>query len=329
MKLNSFYVLILALAIALFFATKKLYNGSGKNWVGVAESKDYTISSEKQATVFSVHVVQGQAIKAGDTLIILSSQSMVQGMDKLESRIAILKSEKIEKQSLVRSEIDLLKSVYSIDLNRIEKEIAQAESELKLNRSISTDLKVNSKATSLSPMEEKIQALKEEITLRNRSLEIKIQDITIKYSTDQSLLQNQIGLLQNELTLFKKENIGLIKIATGDGVVESIPVKQGEEVDAYTSLLSILPKSPTSVIGYLHTEKYNPVIGTKVQLLGYDARWKLATGTVIGYGAITALPEILQKSTAVKAFGREIFISLPAENNFSTGEKVLIRLWEK
>ena len=120
----------------------------------------------------------------------------------------------------------------------------------------------------------------------------------------------------------------MVKVAGSDGVVESVSVKQSEEVDAYTNLISILPKSPTSAVGYLHAEKHNPAIGTKVQLLGYDARWKTAEGKVIGYGAITELPEILQKSTAVKAFGKQLFIELPAQNDFSTGEKLLIRLWE-
>jgi HlyD family secretion protein len=46
---------------------------------------------------------------------------------------------------------------------------------------------------------------------------------------------------------------------------------------------------------------------------------------VIGYGSVAELPEILQKSTAVKAFGREIFIEIGLENNFANGEKVLIR----
>jgi HlyD family secretion protein len=49
---------------------------------------------------------------------------------------------------------------------------------------------------------------------------------------------------------------------------------------------------------------------------------------VIGYGAVTSLPDILQKSTAVKAFGKEVFIEMPLQNDFSTGEKILIRLWE-
>jgi multidrug resistance efflux pump len=328
MKINSFYVLIAVLLVGLFFITKKLYNGSGKSWVGVAEAKDYTISSERQATVRSIHVVQGQAIAKGDTLIVLTSKTITQDLEKLQNRIATLQREKFEKQSLVKSEIELLKATTSVEIVQLEKEINQAESELKLNKSLTQELKLNATSAQTSPLEEKIKSLKAEIVLRNKSLQIQINDLNVKNTNDQSLLQNQIQLQQDELQLMRKEKLGLIKIASSDGVVEAVPVKQGEEVDAYTNLLSILPKSPTSAIGYLQAEKANPPIGTKVRLAGYDARWKTAEGTVIGYGAITALPEILQKSTAVKAFGKEIFIELPAQNNFSTGEKLLIRLWE-
>jgi len=329
MKINSFYVLVLLMTVGLLFLTKKLYNGSGKSWVGVAESRDYTITSEKQATVNFIHVVQGQEIKAGDTLIELSSQVLKQDIEKLENRIVTLQSEKLEKQNLVKSEIELMSSSTSIEVSQLEQEVKQAESELRLNKSLTTDIKVNSGQQQLSPLEEKIKSLKEEIALHKQSLQIKIKDLNVKNNTDQTILQNQIQLLQNELSFLKTEKLGLVKVAPSDGVVESVPIKQGEEVDAYTNLISILPKNPTSVIGYLQAEKENPAIGTKVQLIGYEARWKGAEGKVIGYGAITELPEILQKSTAVKAFGKEIFIELPARNDFSTGEKLLIRLWEK
>lgn len=322
-------MVVVTLLVGLFFITHNLYNGSGKSWVGVAEAKDYTISSEKQATVHSIHVVQGQAIHAGDTLIQLSSVSLVQDIEKLENRIGLLQSEKKEKQSLVKSDLALLNSSHSIEVNQLEKEIKEAQSELQLNKSLTADLKLNNRQPQASPLEEKIKSLEEEIVLRNKSLQIKTSDINQKNDANQSLLQNQIQLLQNEWSILKRENLGLVKVAASDGVVASIPVKQGEEVDSYTNLISILPKSPSSAVGYLQAEKNNPAIGTKVQLLGYDARWKTAEGKVIGYGAITALPEILQKSTAVKAFGKEIFIELPAQNDFSTGEKLLIRLWEK
>lgn len=328
MKVNSFYILVFVLVGALLFVTKKYYNGSGKNWVGMAHAKDYKLSSEKQASVISIRVVQGQAIQAGDTLITLTSEALSQDMEKMQARIRTLQSEKVEKQSLVNSDIDLLTSSNAIDVKQIENEISQAEAELKINKSLTSDLNLNASKQQVSPLEQKIQSYREEIALRNKELQIKINDLKAKNNTDQSVLQNQIQLLQNELALLEKDKRGLVKVAASDGVVESINVKEGEQVDAYMSLVSILPKNPTSVIGYLQAEKTFPPIGTKVQVLGYDARWKTAEGRVIGYGAITALPEILQKATAVKAFGKEVFIELPAQNDFSTGEKLLVRLWE-
>jgi multidrug resistance efflux pump len=328
MRVNSYYILVFAAVVAMFFVTQKFYNGSGQNWVGLAQAKDYTLSSEKQAAVVSIRVVQGQTIKAGDTLITLMSQGLSQDMEKLQNRIRTLQSEKIEKQSLVKSDIDILTSANAIEVKQIEQEITQAEAELKINKNLTTDLNLSSSKQQVSPLEEKIKSLREEIALRNKELQIKINDQKAKNATDQSVLQNQIELLENEYVLMNREKLSLAKLAPSDGVVESIYVKEGEQLDAYTRLISILPKSPTSAIGYLGTEKTFPPIGTKVQVLGYEARWKSVDAKVIGYGAVTALPEILQKATAVKAFGKEIFIELPAQNDFSTGEKLLVRLWE-
>jgi HlyD family secretion protein len=316
----------MVLVAGLFFITINLYHGGSQAWIGIAEARDYTVSSEKQATVQSVHVVQGQAIKKGDTLIQLSSLKLVQDIERLQNKISTLQSEKEEKKNMAVSDIELIRSLHAIDINKLEKEITQAESEIKLNKSIAG---TNGNDSQVSPLEEKIKSLKEEINLRNQSTQIKINDNSVKNKADQALIQNQIQLLQNELLLLQKEKNNLIKISLADGVVETIPIKTGDEVDAYTKLLSVLPTHPTSVVGYLQSEKNNPPIGTQVQILGYNARWKSAEGKVIGYGAITALPDILQKSTAVKAFGKEIFIDLPTQNDFSTGEKLLIRLWEE
>jgi len=57
----------------------------------------------------------------------------------------------------------------------------------------------------------------------------------------------------------------------------------------------------------------------------YDQQRNLVAGRVIGYGSVSELPEILQKSTAIKAFGQQVFIEIPGENAFFNGEKVLIR----
>ena len=160
-------------------------------------------------------------------------------------------------------------------------------------------------------------------------MQIRVNDLILKSNTDQSLIQNQIDLLKDELNLLQKEKASLIKVSLADGVVESIPVKPGDEVDAYTRLVSVLPTHPTSAIAYLQAKAVSPAIGTQVQVQSYDAHSNTTEGKVIGYGAVTSLPDILQKATAVRAFGKEVFIELPAQNEFSTGEKLLIKLWEE
>jgi HlyD family secretion protein len=72
-------------------------------------------------------------------------------------------------------------------------------------------------------------------------------------------------------------------------------------------------------------KKEQPAVGSAVNVTSYENKSIAVNGKVIGFGAVVELPEILQKSTAVKAFGREVFIDIPVQNHFATGEKVLIR----
>ncbi len=112
-----------------------------------------------------------------------------------------------------------------------------------------------------------------------------------------------------------------------DGVIENVFVKDGEQVSSYTPLLSVTPLRPTTVIGYLvgtKTKEYE--VGATVSVKAYGSpSANPVPGKVIGYGSVSELPEILQKSTAVKAFGREVFIEVSSDNEFANGQKVLIR----
>lgn len=66
-------------------------------------------------------------------------------------------------------------------------------------------------------------------------------------------------------------------------------------------------------------------VGSKIRVRSYNNKDASVEGEVIGFGSITELPVILQKSTAVRAFGTEVFIKIPEDNSFFTGEKVLLK----
>jgi HlyD family secretion protein len=137
--------------------------------------------------------------------------------------------------------------------------------------------------------------------------------------------QNQEILLRSELAMLKVQQNGLVKISDFNGVVENVYVKAGEVVEEYTDLLAVLPSAPGSVVAYMASGANPPVIGSLISVVGVGDPDLSVEGKVIGHGSIVPLPDILQKATAVKAFGKEIFIEIPVGNTFSTGEKVLVK----
>jgi multidrug resistance efflux pump len=325
MKNNWFYLLIALLFGGMLFVTVKFFHGSGHSSVGITNSREYRINAEKSALVKSVPVVPGQEVKEGQLLVELSSSDLEMSIEKLQHRISVLKSDQLEKSKLADSKISLIRAENGIDVEELNTEIAESESDLELNQQIIRTQNIKADSSLVQPVSEKIRALKKQRSKREEAAAIRIKDILQENQTEQTLLTNQIALLQRELELLNEEKKKLSKFASASGVVENVYVKQGEQVEAFTPLISINPVHPTTVVAYLVGRKEVLPVGSVVNVRSYDKPGNETSGRVIGYGSVVELPEILQKSTAVKAFGREIFIEIVPENNFASGEKVLIR----
>lgn len=327
---NWFYILVALVFGGMIWISAKYFRGSDYSSIGITEVKEYKINSEKSALIKSVKVVPGQQVKAGDLLLDLTSAELEMDIEKISNRIALLKVEQQSKSKLIEAQVAYLEADQGISLEEIETEIAQTKSEIQLNKKLTKELATNSD-TSIwneadNPLQVKLNSLNKQKVKQQQAILIKKTDIRQEGFIDQQQLKNQINLLEQELDLLNSEKAKLDKLATADGVVKNIYVKPGEQVSSYTPLLSITPVSPTMVIGYLAGKNNSAYsVGDSVHVSAYGNGNIKLIGKVIGYGAVTELPEILQKSTAVKAFGREIFIEIPAPNNFANGEKVLIR----
>lgn len=328
--INWFYGLIAVAFAAMLWISAKYFRGSDYSSIGITEVKEYKINSERSALVKSVHVVPGQQVKAGELLLDLTSAELEMNIEKTSNRIALLKIEQQSKAKLIQAQVDYLQADLGIPLEEIETEIEQTKSEIQLNKKLTKELATNSDTSVWNevdnPLQVKLNSLQKQKAKHKQAIRIKETDIRQEGFIDQQQLNNQISLLDQELELLKTEKSKLVKYATADGVVKSVFIKPGEQVNSYTPLLSITPVSPTMVTGYLAGKNNNAfVVGDSVRVSAYGNGSIKITGKIIGYGAVTALPEILQKSTAVKAFGREVFIEIPSHNNFANGEKVLIR----
>ena len=328
--INWFYGFIAVIFALMIWISARYFRGSDYSSIGITEVKEYKINSEKSGLVKSVHVVAGQQVKAGELLLDLTSAELDMNIEKTSNRITLLKVEQQSKAKLIQAQVDYLHADLGIPLEEIETEIDQTKSEIQLNKKLTKELATNSDTSvwneADNPLQVKLSSLQKQKAKHTQAIRIKETDIRQEGFIDQQQLNNQISLLEQELELLKTEKSKLVKYAAADGVVKSVYIKPGEQVSGFTPLLSITPVSPTTVIGYLAGKNNNAfAVGDSVRVSAYGNGSIHIMGRVIGYGAVIELPEILQKSTAVKAFGREIFIEIPPHNKFANGEKVLIR----
>lgn len=326
---NSFYIFIAVLFVSLLTINNRYFKGSS-SFLGITYSKVYKINAEKSAVIDGVYIVPGQTIQPGDLLITLSSQELTLEIQKLEKKVELLKSEKLEKQKLLESEIKLLDSEKRIIRNDTQSEVALIQNRINLNRSLTNEI-LNDRTTpisedSLTALELQIRSIRAKGLLEIEAVNIKEQDLRQDHEFDQSQMQAEIDLAQQELDWKLEEDERLNKYATFAGVIENVYVKEGEQIEAFTSVVSVNPLHPTSAVGYLVGKKdRDKSLGESVTIQALEHNELFATGRIIGFGSVVELPQILQKSTSVKAFGLEVFIEIPDQNGLPVGEKIIIR----
>ena len=149
--------------------------------------------------------------------------------------------------------------------------------------------------------------------------------MTQEHIFDISQIRARQELATQELAWKERMLNNLTRIAQNDGVVERVYVKPLEQVDSYTPLLSINPRHPTSVLGYLVGQKdRNRQIGDTVTVRSSQESSLITTGVITGFGSVVALPAILQNSSSITTFGLEIYVKIPEKNPLPVGEKVII-----
>ncbi|ALI97884.1 HlyD family secretion protein [Rufibacter tibetensis] len=328
--ISGFYLFIIALFLGMLFINFKFFKGSSGTSIGITDAKVYNINSEKPGLIKSILVVPGQEIKTGDLLVQMENDLLEMDIIKLQTRIAAMKKEKVEKAALVQSKIDYLQAEEGIEQEELQSEIQQINSELILNRKLteqfSTPKTQYEEPDESNPHQLKLKSLQEKSNLHHRAISIKMNELLKDNAAELLVLDNEISLKEQELELMLIEKKKLNKYATFNGVVESVFVKPGEQIEAYSSIISINPIHPSSIVGYMVGAKGRETpIGGEVNITSYEHKNIKATGEIIGFGAVVELPELLQKATAIKSFGRQVFIKIPEENQFTIGEKVLIK----
>lgn len=322
MRINGFYLLVALTGSLLVFISVRYFSTTVNGIPAVTAARALTVRTEYTAEVLEVRVRPGQTVQPGDTLVLLSSAQLVRELEKLDKKLESLQTEQSARRSAFQSSLNLVRTDISLKVRELEQELHQAEKELDLNTKLLAreDLKVSESSLAIE-----IRDMKAQIALYRQREQERESELRAAYTADQSILQSQLDLTNLELQTFQRARRALVKVADHHGVVETVSVRQGSVVDAFTGMVTLLPANPVMVVAFMQYQGNDLLVGDKVEVAGMENPEFVIQGKVTGFGSMVALPEILQKSTAVKAYGREIFIEIPDRNPFTTGQKVLVK----
>lgn len=143
-------------------------------------------------------------------------------------------------------------------------------------------------------------------------------------------LSSDIKNLELELKILESRERNLYVFSEIAGVVGSVNFKRGERVAPYATILTVSPRSPTRVLGFIHESLHSSVkVGQRMIVSSVADPTKTLEGTVVSVGSrIVELPARMARAN-VPVWGREVQVELPAfaseANPFLLGEKVQIQ----
>ena len=324
MKKNSFFWFTGILFILLLIINTQYFKGN-RSFLGVSYSNPYTINSDRSATVLNTLVSPGETVTDGDTLITLYSPQLELDIEKLRKSNLLTESEIEEKNELLESELALFESEKEQRQQEINAEIKLLSQRLNLQQKLSGNERNSVEINQTNEIQLQIESLQQQLSLELLAIDIRVNDVTQEHIFDISQIRARQELAIQELDWKERMLDNLTRIAQTDGVVERVYVKPLEQVDSYTPLLSINPRHPTSVLGYLVGQKdRNRQIGDTVTVRSSQESSLISTGLITGFGSVVALPTILQNSSSITTFGLEIYVKIPEKNPLPVGEKVII-----
>lgn len=330
MKKLFFAWIVAFIALVIISVINK---GESTKFYGIAETMEIVVNSENSVVIKKIHVVQGQMISEGDTIIELDRPELTRQITEITHQINELTALKLANISSSRSQIELLKAQQATKINVIESEIIQLEAKYKLNKklasqlqSINSDSRETDKNIINNPIKLKITSLKEELELVLNPSQLRIDRLKNQMWKDGTPVKIQVENLEDELKLLHEEKEKLTIFAQIEGRIGSVNFKELENVSPFKPIITMHTKSPSYIEGYIHENVYNKVFaGQKVLVSSLADRHNKTRGIVVGVGSrIVDYPERLRKRLDIPIWGREISIKISQNNAFLLGEKVLI-----
>lgn len=329
MKINVlylFWVLFLGIAIFLYTSFKKT---SLTTIFGMAETEGQIVNFKHPAVIQQIFVKSGSLIEIGDTLIVLQRPELNNATLRRDNEIQVTAAEEQARVKELELQIQKLRSDFILKSNDIRTQIKLLKKEEKDQAALRKVVDNNQRATQ-SLLSEKIGTLKDLLNLEKQRFKLEFDELTKVKKAAQGVYDTRKNSVNQEIDLLTTEKEQLVLLAPISGYVENIFVGENQIVPQYEQLVKINPRKPNKVIGFLpESVEVAYQLGDTVDLISSSRSTIRTKGVLIGSNQqVVALPNRLRKEPTMNLWGRELFIHLPADNQFFIGEKLIIRMKE-
>lgn len=327
-KINLLYLAILPLCFLLY----RMHTGSGNSsafFYGFAENKETELSHNRPVKIDRIFVTPGEEVAHGQLLMQVTQAEVVQKINEKGFDLERLRILATEKKLELQRKIEQLKVRRSTKIAEVGSEIRALEARIERNRQLregltSISAPTDTQATSANDLQ--LKALRDQLVLLTEPIDLEITQLQAALrEVDKPVIASQ-RKLESELDYYATEKEGLAILAPSDGIVGNVLCKEGEYIDAFSTLINFYERNPTVAKGFVHESLIPEVkIGDKLKVSSSLHPDYSIDGKVTGLGTrIVEIPERLRKIPDFKTYGREVLISIPSKNTFLQKEKIML-----
>jgi biotin carboxyl carrier protein len=325
---NPLYLIALAFVIFLFVYKSQLKTEQ-EQFFGFAENLEMEVNLDFPVQVNGILIQEGDSVDNATSLLDLTQLALSKDINDEQFKIAELDARFQTNKNIIQNEINLVNAEYQESLNEISAKIESLKNEIELHE----DMKSGLKSIVLEEEDAKIKALRNEIALLTKSQEdlerinkTLVAGLSQKLNDESNNLKTSISRHNSDVSFNEKKLNKLSLRSPSKALVGNIHVKEGEYVDAFETMITLYEPNPTQVKGFVHEGmSINVQIGDEFKIRSFQDSGKFIEGKITGLGArIVEIPERLRRVPTMKLYGREVVLSIPDNNEFLQGEKVII-----
>ena len=327
-KVNLYYIAILLVALGLIWLLTP-ESQADSSFYGFADNLETEINFHFPVLVEEILVKSGEEVDEGTPMIRLRRTQSKESPQLQSFETAKMQQEWQLWKQKKQAEIDAIRMEQSLTGDKLDREIAQTEREMKSVQKLGDTISWLRDMDATVSLREEREKLLEEKSMKMKAYDQQVAAIENELLLGTAPFRTALESIRAQSAFEARLDSQFVEIkAPVRGVIGDLQCRENEHIPAFKTLLTFYEPHPTIVRGFIHEDLHMEVQLNDVFLV---SSLKLPDvvypGKVIGMGSrIVEIPTRLRKFPQVKTYGREITLEIPSDNIFLQKEKVGLRI---